>query len=59
MERNFNFKIPSELDSELKAEAQRTGAPMSEIVRRAIKIYLSKKKNDSEEYYTAKEVLAG
>ena len=38
--RNFNFKIPTQLDERLKAESERTGAKLSEIVRRAIDEYL-------------------
>jgi predicted DNA-binding protein len=38
--RNFNFIIPPDLDTRLKAESERTGAPMSEIIRRAVRDYL-------------------
>lgn len=40
--RNFNFKIPGQLDSRLKAEAERSGLMLSEIVRRAIDEYLER-----------------
>ena len=44
MQRNFNFVIPGDLDALLKAESERTGAPMSEIVRRSIGEYLARSK---------------
>ncbi len=38
--RNFNFKIPSDLDARLKTASKRSGAPMSEIIRRSVVEYL-------------------
>ncbi len=36
----FNFKIPESLVERLRVESAMTGAPASEIVRRAIAFYL-------------------
>ena len=41
--RNFNFKIPDPLDARLKAESERSGMMLSEIVRRAIDEYLERR----------------
>lgn len=38
--RLFNFMIDEATDSRLKAESIRTGVEMSEMARRAIKVYL-------------------
>jgi predicted transcriptional regulator len=38
--RLFNFQIPDDLDQRIKSESERTGAPMSEIARRALRDYL-------------------
>lgn len=46
--RLFNFKIRDDLDARLKAESERTGAPMSEIVRRAIHEYLERSESDAQ-----------
>ena len=37
-----SYKMPDELIARLEAESDRTGAPKSEIIRRAIVAYLSK-----------------
>jgi predicted DNA-binding protein len=41
--RNFNFLISEHLDDRLKCESDRSGASLSEIVRRAIDEYLERK----------------
>lgn len=41
--RNFNFLIPAQLDSRIKAESERSGASLSEIVRRAVDEYLERR----------------
>ncbi len=38
--RLFNFMISDDLDARVRGESVRTGAPMAEVVRRAIDAYL-------------------
>lgn len=45
MER-YNFFFPEELMAELKRMSEETGAPVSELVRRAVKEYLDKRKRE-------------
>jgi len=40
----YSFLFPEELMKELKKLSEETGAPVSELVRRAIREYLEKKK---------------
>jgi metal-responsive CopG/Arc/MetJ family transcriptional regulator len=39
-----NFLFPEELFKELRSVSEETGAPVSELVRRAVREYLEKKK---------------
>lgn len=46
----FRFPLPDDLLKQLRAESKRTGAPIAEIIRRALVLYLNKietKKVDS------------
>ena len=39
----FNFHIPGPLEGRMRAEADRTGLPLSEVVRRALDEYLERR----------------
>ena len=45
----LNVRIPATLMQALRAESSRTGAPVSEIVRRAIVKYLESRKAEGKE----------
>jgi predicted DNA-binding protein len=47
MERH-NFFFPKELMIELKKLSEETGAPMAEIIRRAIKEYIEKRRIEDQ-----------
>lgn len=40
-----NFVCPPDLDERLRRESERTGAPRSEVIRRALAQYLDKPKS--------------
>jgi predicted DNA-binding protein len=46
--RIYNFYFPEELIVELKKLSEETGAPVAELLRRATKEYLEKRKKNEE-----------
>jgi metal-responsive CopG/Arc/MetJ family transcriptional regulator len=45
--RRYNFFFPEDLIEELKELSKKTGAPMSELLRRSLKEYLDNIKKDN------------
>jgi predicted DNA-binding protein len=48
----YNFFFPEELMTELKNLSKETGAPVAELVRRATKEYLEKRKYEKDQKIT-------